>query len=233
MPHVPRPRQKPIDSTHMHSSSLLRRPPLFSIVGALLILCLAVGSSPAYGQYWQQTARIVTPIEDDGIRAFLDTLIHEIEDQGLRVRRAPDQTDRMTLSALRANLIEEHGIGVTTANTVLIRYEFRIDFGNNLQQTIRSVQFQLRFPPMGPYIRVLHLDAQQPWMKKILAEKGTHMLTNEAAVIPFRQRLRFSRLIQWDDTRLVEIGDETIREGFSRKKEALFRKIRYLAYGLE
>jgi len=137
----------------------------------------------------------------------------------------------MAFSALRSRLIEEKGIGVTTANAMLITYEFRIDFGDHLHRTIRSVQFQLRSPPTGPYIQVLHLDAQQPWVQDLLSEKGTHLTTNEAAVIPFRQRLEFSRLIQNGKTQIVKIGGDVIRNDFAAKKAAFFRKISLLTYG--
>lgn len=215
----------------MSFSLFASRSRLFSITGALVLLCTTFGVTPASGQYWHQTVRIATPVEQGALRALLDTLVHRIEGTDRGVRRTAHSTDRMSLSALRSRLIAKHGIGITTANTVLVKYDFRIKFGDHLERTIQSLEFQLRYPPLGPYIRILRVDARQPWVQDLLAERSPPPLTNKAATILFRQRLQFSRLIRRDSTRIVEIGGNVIRSDFTTRKASFVRKIEQLTYG--
>lgn len=201
------------------------------VAGVFALLFCGIGPREAHGQYWLQTARLVTPIEDGPTRTFLDTLVHTIEKKDLKVRWSPDQVEPMSLSDLRSTLIEEHGTGITTANRVFIDYRFEIDFGSRLEREITSLHFYFRPGPSQEDIPVLYLNAQQGWVQEILTEKGTHLRTNEAAIIPFRRHLEFIHQARRDETQIVEVREETVREGFEVKKEDLIRKIERLMYG--
>lgn len=212
-------------------SPSLRLSFLVRISGTLLFLGLVCGASPALGQHWHRTARVAAPVEEGDIRAFLDTVLHKIDERDLRVRRAPERTGRPSLSALRSALMEEHEIGIRAANTAVIEYEFRMDAGDYLQREIRNLQFQLQSPSSDLYVNILYIDARQPWVQDLLSNNGIHAPANEAALIPFRQRLQFSKPIQNHPTWIVELGGEVIRDDFASKKMAFVRKIEQLTYG--
>lgn len=201
------------------------------IAGILAVSLGFLCSQDVHGQYWLQTARVVTPVENGPVRAFLDTLVHTIDERDLGVRRDPSQSERIPFSKLRSTLIEKHGTGITTANTVFLGYRFEMDFGSRLERDLLSLHFHFRPGPAQEDIPILYLDAQQRWVQEILLEKGTDLPTNEAAIIPFRRHLDFVHLARQDDTRIVEIGGETVRKGFEVKKEALIQKIERLMYG--
>lgn len=200
------------------------------IAGILAVSLGFLSPQDVQGQYWLQTARIATPVENGPIRAFLDTLVHTIDERNLRIRRGPNQSERIPVSELRSTLIEKHGTGITTANTVFVGYRFEIDFGSRLERDLLSLHFHVRSGPAQEDIPILYLDAQQRWVQEILLETGTDLPTNEAAIIPFRRHLDFVHLARQDDTRIVEIGGETVRKGFEVKKEALIQKIERLMY---
>lgn len=220
--------QAPVRMSVSRSSWLDR---ISCVAGLLLVVCTVLSTAPAHGQYWRQTARIVTPVENGSLRALLDTLAHTAEVGNHRVERTPASSSRTSLTSLQTRLIAKHGIGIRTANAVLVRYEFQINTGNRVERVVQSLQFQLRYPVTHPYIRVLHLDAQQPWVQRLLNKTGTPPPENEAGLIPFRHHLQFSRLMRRQRTRLVEIGGTVVRGQFAAKKEALARKIERLTYG--
>jgi len=76
----------------------------------------------------------------------------------------------------------------------------------------------------------MYVDAQAPWVNRIIHQKGTSLRTNQAALIPFRCHLDFAQIARQEENQVVEMGDETVREGFDERKEALIRKVERLTY---
>jgi hypothetical protein len=144
------------------------------------------------------------------------------------VKRTPNAPESYSLSALRDKLINEQGIGLTSANFVFIDYRFEIQ-NRGFEETIESFQFVYR-PPGGTQedIQMMFLDASEPWVQNILHNKGTTLVTNEAALRTFSDQLSFARTVQ--DGKIVEIAGQTVREGFERKKRELVQKIQRLTY---
>jgi hypothetical protein len=201
-----------------------------SIAGLLLLTVALSGPQPAHGQLWLQTARVVTPIEAGPTRAFLDTLVAVMERKKVAVKRAPDQEGKVAMSELQDALISEAGIGVSSANHAFIEYRFTIDNGSQFEQEITTIRFVFRPGPSQSDVSVMYLDAQQPWVESIIRQKGTSLRSNQAALIPFHRHLGFANVARQEETKVVEIGGETVREAFDQRKEALIRKVERLTY---
>lgn len=200
------------------------------LCGLLLAVLLAGGARPAHGQLWLQTARVVTPVEQGPLRVMLDSLTSVLERRGLEVRRSPESDTTMSVSALRNRLIEEQGIGINSANYVFIDYRFAIGNEGSLEQGVTNVHFVFRPGPNQNDVSVLSLGTQANWVRSFLRQKGTVLPANEAAFIPFRRHLGFPEVARQEQTQIVEIGGQTVREGFQERKEALIRKMEWLAY---
>lgn len=201
-----------------------------SVVG-LLLIALAFGMPQnANGQLWLQTARVITPIETGPTRAFLDTLVNVMERKDMMVRRAPDQNEEMTVSDLRNTLISEAGIGLSSANHAFINYRFTIGQGSEFEQQISRIRFVFRAGPGQSDVSVMYVDAEEPWVEKLIQQKGTTLQSNQAALIPFHRHLGFANIARQEESKVVEIGGETVRDGFDEKKAALIRKVERLVY---
>ena len=146
----------------------------------------------------------------------------------VEVKRTEEASKKLSLSTLRDKLINEQGIGLTSANFVFIDYRFEIQ-NRGFEESVESLQFVYR-PPGGAEedIQMLYVDASEPWVRNILENKGTTLVTNEAALKTFSDQLAFARLVQ--DGKIVEIAGQTVREGFKRKKRQLVQKIQRLTY---
>lgn len=197
---------------------------------AFLFLLLGFATSPqeANAQRWLQTAKLVSPIQSDGpVRPLLDTLVQVMERKdGVMVKRTPD-SNPMGLSELRDKLINESGVGLQSANNVFIDYKFEIK-NRGFQETITSLQFIYRPTGEGEDIQMMYVDTSKPWVKDVLRNKGTTLTTNEAALETFSDQLAFARMEQ--NGQIVEIANQTVREGFEAKKRQLVQKIRRLTY---
>lgn len=199
---------------------------------ALLTLsCVLFRPQPAQGQLWLQTSQVVTPVENGPVRVFLDTLVAVMDRRKIEVKRSPKGKQTFTIQELRTELIEEEGIGLTSGvNHAFIDYRFTIDGGSNFKQEVGAIHFVFRPGPRQSDIPVMYLDAQQPWLTQLLYNKGTDLPTNEAALIPFHRHLGFAQIARPEETQIVRIGGQTVREGFQEKKEALIRKVERLTY---
>ncbi len=199
------------------------------LLSFLSVGLLVMGPTDALAQRWLQTSQLLSEItEETPTRALLDTLVQVMErKEGIKVKRTSD-SEKMSLSELREKLINEQGIGLTSANFVFIDYKFQIQ-NRGFEEKIQTFQFVYR-PPGGSEedIQMLHLDATEPWVQNVLRNKGTTLVTNEAALRTFSDQLAFARLVQ--DGKIVEIAGQTVREGFERKKRQLVQKIQRLTY---
>lgn len=212
--------------------SLTRR--LVQCVGvliAILVLFFATGLQEARGQLWLQTARVVTPVQDGPVQAFLDTAVAVAERRDeIELRRAPSQDETFSVSDLQNRLIDDAGIGIGSANRVFLGYRFFLDSGGEFQEEITNAHFVFRPGPNQNDIPVMYLDAEDEWAREVINKKGTSLLTNEAAMIPFRRHFRFSELAREEETQIVEVAGQTVREGFDERKEALLQKVQRLMY---
>jgi len=212
-------------------TSIFSTPHRFVSVMGLLLLGLAFGAPQnANGQLWLQKARVITPIETGPTRAFLDTLVNVMERKDMMVKRAPDQEGEMTISDLRNTLISEAGIGLGSANHAFINYRFTIGQGSEFEQQISKIRFVFRAGPGQSDVSVMYVDAEEPWVETLIRQRGTTLQSNQAALIPFHRHLGFANIARQDESKVVEIGGETIRDGFDEKKAALIRKVERLVY---
>lgn len=203
---------------------------LASMVGFLLIVLALGAPQNANGQLWLQTARVITPIEAGPTRAFLDTLVNVMERKDMMVRRSPDQKGKMTIADLRNALISEAGIGLNSANHAFINYRFTIGQGSQFEQQISKIRFVFRAGPGQSDVSVMYVDAEKPWVETLIRQKGTTLRSNQAALIPFHRHLGFANIARQEESKVVEIGGETVRDGFDEKKAALIRKVERLVY---
>lgn len=207
--------------------------PRIQSIGACALLMGAVFClvpNHASGQLWVQTSKVVAPVHDGPLRAFLDTLVNVAERKQLTLTRSPDAGETLTVSTLRDLLIDEEGIGVSSANYVFIDYRFSIGSSGGLQQEIAGLYFVFRPGPNQNDIPVLYLEPRDGWFRDFLRTKGTRLRTNEAAFIPFRQHLSFATIARDEESQVVEIGGETVRDGFDERKETLILKVERLMY---
>lgn len=207
---------------HVHRVSLL-----------LLLLGLSFSVLPQEGhaQRWLQTAQVITPIQEGPVRALLDTLIQNMERRdGLMVKRSPDHQESMAVSELRNMLLDEEGIGLTSATHVFIDYRFQIA-NKGFEEYVDGLWFIFRLGADEEDIPIMYIDATEDWAKGIIQNKGTNLATNEAALQPFRQQLAFARIARrGDDTQIVEVGGQTVRNGYDQKKRELVNKVQRLTY---
>lgn len=201
-----------------------------AVFGLLVFGIVLVVPQDANGQLWLQTARVVTPVENGPVRILLDTLAAAAERKEIKVNRSPDGDAEMTVSALQDQLISEEGIGIGSANHLFIDYRFTIGSAGGFEQQVAALYFVFRPGPNQNDIPVLYVDARTPWIQKLLENKGTDLQTNQAALIPFHRHLGFSHVARHEKTQIVEIGGETVREGFEERKEALIQKVQRLVY---
>lgn len=195
----------------------------------LALGCLGMGAPDATAQRWLQTSQLLSEITQDApTRAFLDTLVQVMDRESVTVKRTADANQARSIADLRTELINEKGIGLTSANWVFINYQFQIQ-NRGFEEEIQSFQFVYR-PPGGTKedIQMLYVDASKPWVQNVLQNKGTPLARNEAGTALFVNQLTFARLQKRG--KIVEISGKTVREGFEQKKRKLVQKIQRLTY---
>lgn len=185
--------------------------------------------SDANAQRWLQTSQLLVPVESDGpARALMDTLVQVIERKDdVMVKRAPDEEEEFTVSDLRDQLIEEDGIGLSSANYVFIDYRFEIE-NRGFEESIEGFSFVYRPGEGQQDVQMMYVDTSHPWVNDVLNKKGTTLTSNEAALRTFSDQLAFARMHSQGD--IVEIAGETVREGREAKKRSLVQKITRLTY---
>jgi len=197
-----------------------------------LALLLFVGPQDANAQRWLQTTQVIAPVQSETpTRALLDTLINVIDrSDSLAIKRAPDDPSRTVVSQLEDELLNQEGIGLSSANYVFIDYRFEVN-RDGFRERITDLFFIYRPPGTGEEdIPIMYLSARDSWVDDVLRNKGTTLVTNEAALKPFGDQIAFAKIVRERDARIVEIGDRTVRDGFEAKKRNLVDKITRLSY---
>lgn len=197
-------------------------------LGIFLTVVFLTLPQPATGQVWLQTARLTTPVEQGATRAFFDTLRTVAEQRGLSVQRAPNADSQVSLSAIESTLIEDHGIGLRSANHAYINYHFTIGNDGQFREQVASIQFVFRPGPNQPDVPVLHLEGDNSWLTDVLHNKATSL--NGSRPFPFHLHLAFSHVARNPDARILEIGGKTVRNEFLARKRALIQKIERLTH---
>ncbi|PEN14011.1 hypothetical protein CRI94_08155 [Longibacter salinarum] len=198
----------------------------------ILAVSLAFGPRDAHAQRWLQTTQVVAPVQaETATRALLDTLVNVIDrSDSLVVKRSPDARERMPVEDLRNMLIDTEGIGLASANKVFIDYRFEVN-RDGFEESVTELFFIYRPPGAGEEdIPIMYLSAKDEWVKSVLQEKGTAMVTNEAAIKPFGDQIAFAKLTRGQDVQVVEVGNRTVREGFRTKEQNLIERIMRLSY---
>lgn len=164
-------------------------------------------------------------------RALLDTLVNVIDrTDSLMVKRSPEDPTRMPVEELENMLLDQEGVGLSSANNVFIDYRFEVN-RDGFVESITELFFIFRPPGTGEEdIPIMYLSAKDDWVADVLRNKGTTLVTNEAALRPFGDQIAFAKIVRQRDARIVEIGDRTVRDGFDAKKRQLVDKITRLTY---
>lgn len=199
-------------------------------VGVFVLLFGLIIPQNAEAQQWLRTVKVITPVNDGPIRALVDTLSSTMErEEGLTVQRSPDREEELSISELRDELLEEEGIGIFSASHVLIDYRFTIT-DSQFEEEIRNLHFIFRPGGDQEDLSIMYLDAKEKWLADLIQMNGQTLMVNEAAIAPFQRQLEFVRLAQRGETKIVEIGGRTVRDGFEEQKASLVSTIRRLNY---
>ena len=202
------------------------------IIGLVSVCLFLFAPTSADAQRWLQTAQLIVPVEADSPpQALLDTLVQVMgRKDSAMVRRSADSSTPMSLKDLENKLISDEGIGLRNANHVFLDYKFMI--GNRgYEESIEAFQFLYRAGEGQEDIQMLYVEADKPWVQKVLRNKGTTLRTNQAALKTFSDQLSFARMQDNDGAQVVEIAGKAVRTGYKAKKKKLVEKITRLTYG--
>lgn len=195
-------------------------------------LLLFILPRDAQAQRWLQTTQVIAPVEaDTPTRALLDTLVNVIDrSDSLMVKRSPEDATRMPVRELENMLLDQEGVGLSSANNVFIDYRFEVN-RDGFRERVTELFFIFRPPGTGEEdIPIMYLSGNDEWVADVLLNKGTTLVSNEAALRPFGDQIAFAKIVRQRSTRIVEIGDRTVRDGFEAKKSQLVDKIMRLTY---
>jgi hypothetical protein len=200
--------------------------------GAALALLLAAAAvaRPAHGQQWAQTAEIITSVKSEQpTRVFLDSLVNELRARdSMRVRREPGRAP-MTLSDLQDDLLEQ-GLGLFSANRVLIGYTFRIR-DNEFIETIRSFRFIFRSESADTEdVSILYATGDRPAVRHVLRSQGIPNPRNLEAITYFKDALSFASLSLDQGADMVAVGGRPVRGEFDQRRKALLDRFKRFIY---
>jgi len=201
------------------------------LTAALMLLFLFAGPvQTADAQQWGQRATVLTDVESgQGTRALLDTVATRLRKQDTLVVRRSPQHEPTTVYALTDSLLDK-GLGMQSANRILVDYEFEI-VDNELIEQIRSLQFVYRTSrPAEPDVPILHVNAQRERFAEMLLNAGIPDEQNLEIVHFFVDELSFPSLALNQDVRVISIGGETLRGEFDQRRKVLVRQLKAFIY---
>lgn len=190
--------------------------------GSLLLVLLFVPLS-THAQVWRQEMQVLTTVEyGEPIHAFLDSLSARLAtNPSFQTRRSADDKNTMAYSDLLTALYDE-GIDLQSASHVFLRYRFTLgNQGDGLTETLEDLYFIFRFDDATADIPIIHLDTRDPLVHALLVHRGVSSPMNMEAVRSFRELMAFPLVQGSDQTVIVEIGRQPLREEIGPKHRVL------------
>jgi hypothetical protein len=182
-------------------------------------------------QDWKQTATVLTTVEEDQpTHTFLDTLVSVMQRQErpVTVRRHPDANRQLTFRALQDTLLQR-GLGLFSANRVLIHYTFTIR-GNRFIEDIGTMHYIYRPPEGALDVPLLAVSARDSLVERVLQQKGYPMTSNLSAMRRFRDELSFAGLSLDQGADVVTVAGRTVQSEFDARRKALLRRLKDSIY---
>lgn len=197
------------------------------LLGLLALLALAPSAATAQTR-WLQTVQVIAPVDEYRVTgALLDSLLQVVPRSGVTLRREPEEAAR-SFRALEDELLRE-GYDFTSANRVFISYRLEATQRGFVSE-IEDLFFIYR--PEGYEdidVPILHLDAREAPVRRVLVSGGTRQAQNQAAFEPFFDQLRFHQIAE---ASVVSVGGRVIRDEQEARaeKERLLATIRRFVY---
>jgi len=198
------------------------------IVGLLVVGLGLWGAQSSTAQVWVRTAHVSAPVTPEGVHSLLDTLARV---ESLPVRQSPSDTQPMPISALRDTLRRTYGLDITDANRVRVGYRFSVQGMEGFKWTLTDLHFSYGGSPTTDNIPLLYLDPQAETVHSMLQSAGPFSESEFSdAPASFRAYLGMVNLLQLGGAEIVEIGGQSVTEGFDVRKRVLIRKVYRLTY---
>ena len=198
------------------------------IAGLLVVGFGLWGAQSSTAQVWVRTAHVSAPVTPEGVRPLLDTLARE---KNLSVRQSPTDPGTMPISALRDTLMRTHGLDITDANRVRVGYRFSVQGMEGFKWILTDLHFSYGGSPTTANIPLLYLDPQTERVQSMLRSAGPFSSSAfSEAPASFREYLGMVNLLQLDGAEIVEIGGQSVTEGFDVQKRVLVQKVYRLTY---
>ena len=198
-------------------------------IAGLLVVGLGLwGAQSSTAQVWVRTARVSAPVTPEGVHSLLDTLARV---KSLPVRQSPTDSETMPISALRDTVLSAHGLDITDANRVLVGYRFSVQGMEGFKWTLTDLHFSYGGSPTTDNIPLLYLDPQTERVQSMLRSPGPFSASEFGdAPSSFREYLGMVNLLQLGGAEIVEIGGQSVTEGFDVRKRVLIQKVYRLTY---
>lgn len=187
--------------------------------GVLLLFALVTG--PTQAQEWRQESQLMTVVEEDGaLDLLLDSLSAAFEEAPeTLVRRSPQDTAAVSYRTLSSRLLDK-GLGLISTSHLFIQYRFeRTTTG--LVETVEELHFIYREESDEEDISLLYVSTDNPTVREVLLQSGVLSEVNMQTVTPFRRFLAFPRLVRKEETTLVRMAGQPVREHHERHRQQL------------
>jgi len=193
------------------------------LTGSLaLLLAFSLSPAPVHAQEWRQEMQIITTVPyDDPLHVFLDS-VASIFDRNpeVPVRRTGSDAP-MPYRTLRDSLYAD-GIDLRSASHVLIRYQFTLSSqGEGVVETIDDLFFIFRFDEASEDLPILYLNTADPLVSSLLINRGIPSAMNMESQTPFRRYMAFPVLHGQNQTEVVELGRQALRDDLAPKQQWL------------
>lgn len=194
---------------------------------------------------WVQTARVSTRLDEKRIHVeavsdasaserFLDSLAHALKLRpNMEVRRSP-HGPRITAAELVERGGDNPSHGIVSANRAVFQYRFTIDpeAEEPFVEQIESIQFyadsSAPADSIGHGKPLLHLDSSEKWVQDLLqARIPFHDL---APTERFSSVFRFTRIVGYNNQRILTIGGQSVTNERDEKKRRAFVRLMSRVY---
>lgn len=193
----------------------------FSFVGSVLLI-FGFATAPVQAQEWRQEVQLIALIGyQDPLHVFTDSLSNALaRNPQVQVRRKPTDTVPMSFGELREELYAD-GVDLNSATHVFIRYQFNLQLGSAVIETIKDLYFIYRGNETRADLPLLHVSAREPVVNDLILHSGIPSLANMEVVNTFREMLAFPHLNNREETAMVEIAGRPLRADDSPHQRTL------------